>query len=440
MISDIQLEASSTALGQSHHFSQKEFWQQWQQYQDYLYRRCLRWMGGNPTDAEDALSRAMLKAWEKVKKFAGKIANFKAWLTRLTHNLCVDIHREHCRSANHVEDIEGIPEEQGLLCCNDTPERALETDEKKIAIRRAIDNLPARLHQTFILHFYQELSYRDIAQQQEISYQNVCKRISQARAILREELRGYFIGEDETDPELSVTPTNQATESAIGEMSQSNAEVESIVGETVTSSVAVEEVESVVGEEVQEVVRSPLARQSPSVQHSESVPIAAISEEKLEVNNEALLRGGMNMKRARWLFHQYGCSTNMAISPIWPFHQYGHSTKMAVPPRWLFHQDGCFTKMAVPPRWLFHQDGHFTNMAISPRCPFHQDGHFTKMPVPPRWPFHQDGHSAARCPPQKTLKIIPHLYNVIPGLSFLITICSNFHPVKLRGRPCLIME
>ena len=47
-------------------------------------------MGGNSTDAEDALSRAMLEAWEKVQKYAaGDIANFKAWLTRLTHNLCV---------------------------------------------------------------------------------------------------------------------------------------------------------------------------------------------------------------------------------------------------------------------------------------------------------------------------------------------------------------
>ncbi|MEH2165574.1 MAG: sigma-70 family RNA polymerase sigma factor [Nostoc sp.] len=74
--------------------SGKRFWQQWQQYRDYLYRCCLKWMGGNLTDAEDALSRTMLKAWEKVQKYAGEIANFKAWLTRLTHNLCVDIHRE----------------------------------------------------------------------------------------------------------------------------------------------------------------------------------------------------------------------------------------------------------------------------------------------------------------------------------------------------------
>jgi RNA polymerase sigma factor (sigma-70 family) len=62
----------------------KAFWQHWQQYRDSLYRCCIKWMNGNPTDAEDALSRAMLKAWEKVQKYAGEIANFKAWVTTLT--------------------------------------------------------------------------------------------------------------------------------------------------------------------------------------------------------------------------------------------------------------------------------------------------------------------------------------------------------------------
>lgn len=223
-------------------------------------------MGGNPTDAEDALSRAMLKAWEKAQKFAGKIASFKAWLTTLTHNLCVDILRERSRGANRVEDIEVYASsvEQELVSFKDTPEIAMETGEKRIVIRRAIDNLPSRLRETFILHFYRELSYQEIAQQQEISYQNVCKRISIARGILREELRGYFIGEDGTDTELSVPPA--ATESAIGEMSQGNAGVEVIAGETVTLSdhaadalpqaTEVEEVEIVVGGEPQETALS----------------------------------------------------------------------------------------------------------------------------------------------------------------------------------------
>jgi hypothetical protein len=140
----------------------------------------------------------------------------------------------------------------------------MESGEKRIVIRRAIDNLPTRMRETFILHFYQELSYPEIAQQQDISYQNVCKRISQARGILREELKGYFIGEDGTDTELSVP--SAATESAIGEMSQGNAGVEPIAGETVTLSdraagtlpqaTEVEEVEIVVGGEPQEAALS----------------------------------------------------------------------------------------------------------------------------------------------------------------------------------------
>ncbi|BAY10237.1 RNA polymerase sigma factor [Calothrix sp. NIES-2098] len=254
------------------------FWQQWQQYRDYLYHCCVKWMGGNPTDAEDALSQAMLKAWQKAQKYAGEIANFKAWLTTLTHNLCVDIHRERSRGANQLEDIKVYPsgEGQGLVYFEDTPESAMETDEKRIVIRRAIDNLPTRLRETFILHFYQELSHQEIVEQQGISYQNVCKRISQARAILREELKEYFIGEEGTGTDLSVPAT--ATESEIGEIFQENAGVEAGAGETVTLSVVVEEVEIVVDEESIEVVRD--------VPHSESVKVAATSERKLEVRSD----------------------------------------------------------------------------------------------------------------------------------------------------------
>lgn len=276
-MSDCQTVSASYLRGGSEDLG-NGFWQQWQQYRDYLYRCCIKWMGGNPTDAEDALSRAMLKAWEKVQKYAaGEISNFKAWLTTLTRNLCVDIYRERSRGANRVEDIEGYAscEEQGLVRSEDTPYCAMETDEKRMVIRRAIDNLPTRLRETFILHFYKELSYPEIVQQQEISYDNVCKRISQARKILCEELRGYFIEEEGTDTDKSVPPT--ATESAIGEISEGNAPVEAAVGETVIS-VAVEEVESVGDEEAIEEVRD--------VQHSESVMVAATSDGKLEVKSD----------------------------------------------------------------------------------------------------------------------------------------------------------
>jgi DNA-directed RNA polymerase specialized sigma24 family protein len=81
------------------------FWQLWQKYQNYLYRRCLHWMG-NPIDAEEALSQAMLKAWEKIQTRQGAIKNIKAWLTRLTHNVCMDIHRRFNKGGKPVESLE----------------------------------------------------------------------------------------------------------------------------------------------------------------------------------------------------------------------------------------------------------------------------------------------------------------------------------------------
>ena len=133
------------------------FWSLWQQYKNDLYPCCFKWMNYNPTDAEDALSRVMLKAWEKVQKYEGKITNFKAWLTRLTRNLCIDIHRGRERAATRVENIEAIAsvDEIELVSLHDTPLSALEKDEKKMVIRRAIDNLSPKMRETFMLHFYQ---------------------------------------------------------------------------------------------------------------------------------------------------------------------------------------------------------------------------------------------------------------------------------------------
>lgn len=266
----------------------KDFWSLWQQYRNDLYRCCLKWMNNNPTNAEDALSRAMLKAWEKVQKQGEEINNIKAWLTRITQNLCVDIHRENERAAKQVEKAIASFEDQEQISFDLTPENAMDAGEKKFVIRRAIDNLPTRLRETFILCFREELSYQEIAQQQNISYQNVCKRISQARAILREELRGYFIGEDSTKTELQSIPSLTATESLKLENLNTNAEVELIVSETLTlsdstidahiSAIEVEKVESVFTQEPQDAALS--------VQPKESVIIADQSNGKLQVKKD----------------------------------------------------------------------------------------------------------------------------------------------------------
>ncbi len=184
------------------------FWQQWEQYRDYLYRCCLKWMDGNATNAEEVLSRAMLKAFEKSQNYTDAITNLKAWLTRLTYNLCMDIHRENKRLRDKVESWEVMIEkgEEGLPFFSHSPETAALRCELAAIIHRAIDDLPALLREPFILHFIEEKSYLEIVQKLGISYDNLRKRISQARKILQKPLTTYLSGADSSLLNLSESP------------------------------------------------------------------------------------------------------------------------------------------------------------------------------------------------------------------------------------------
>ncbi|NET60547.1 MAG: sigma-70 family RNA polymerase sigma factor, partial [Symploca sp. SIO2E6] len=167
---------------------------QWQESRGQLYRCCLKMMNFNPMDAEDALSQAMVKAWEKVQKFGEKITNLKAWLYQVTRNFCIDLIRKGSGGAVGVESMEWVGNTEGVTTTGtvECPESVLEREERSDRIRGAIAQLPEKCRETFILHFYRELSHTEIAEQQGISYDNVCKRISLARKQLKQKLSPYF--------------------------------------------------------------------------------------------------------------------------------------------------------------------------------------------------------------------------------------------------------
>src|SRR4030095_2678478 len=110
---------SSVAEGDS-----AAFWILWERYRRYLYAVCLKHMKGVPEDAEDALSRVMLKAWDRLPRYAGIIIDPKRWLVKLTRNLCVEIHRERSRLTNKFHSIEDMPVEP-MARPVDSPEQAL---------------------------------------------------------------------------------------------------------------------------------------------------------------------------------------------------------------------------------------------------------------------------------------------------------------------------
>ncbi|MEM7065219.1 MAG: sigma-70 family RNA polymerase sigma factor [Cyanobacteria bacterium P01_B01_bin.77] len=178
----------------SHSNLQPDFWSTWLQHQSYLSHRCLQWMGGNQANAEEALSNAMLKAQTKWPQYADTINNPKAWLTRLTHNLCVDLHRTQRREPISVDNFEDVVTDTIAWTDVSSPKTTLLRQELITYLQQIIAELPPRLNQAFVLKILQGKSYKDISQQLSISEANARKRIQQARTILRKQLKQYLAG------------------------------------------------------------------------------------------------------------------------------------------------------------------------------------------------------------------------------------------------------
>jgi len=166
------------------------FWTLWDLYKGHLYQLCLWQMDGVREDAEDALSRSMLRALDKLPRMSSRIQNIGAWLSRLTVNLCVDIHREQKRDARRLENIDDV-----LPCIGDvfqasahSPETVFLNREAVASVCGVVNDLPPRLREPFALRFFQEMAYGDIAERLILTTDNVRKRIQQARDILKQRL------------------------------------------------------------------------------------------------------------------------------------------------------------------------------------------------------------------------------------------------------------
>jgi RNA polymerase sigma factor (sigma-70 family) len=166
------------------------FWVAWNSHRDYLRRLSMMWMNVSAMDAEDALSVATLRAYEKYEAHVEQIINERAWFARLLHNICIDIHRSNKRRFNLSEKVKEVVEIDSSAMENVelTPEAELLNTELGKMIYAAIQKLQTKLKEPLIMRLVQGEEYSTIAERLGISNDNARKRVQQARAILRREL------------------------------------------------------------------------------------------------------------------------------------------------------------------------------------------------------------------------------------------------------------
>ena len=147
-------------------------------------------MHGAHFDAADAVSRAMLVAQSKLPAYAAHIENVEAWLTRLTCNICLDMHRERQRAVQgRISLDETVMTEDPALSCAHSPEDDYLACEVRKIVAVAINELPDALRDAAHLRFVQETSYPVMARMLSITVENARKRVQQARAILRQRIK-----------------------------------------------------------------------------------------------------------------------------------------------------------------------------------------------------------------------------------------------------------
>ena len=139
-------------------------------YGDLLYRTGIMILG-NPQDVQDVLQEVMLKVLQKMPEFHDS-EHEKAWLLRVTINLCKDMLRFRFRHQYiQIDELEI---------------EAVDTDDRQLL--QEIIQLPSSWRIVLILHYVEGYSLREIADILSVSENAVKKRMQRAKKALRAKL------------------------------------------------------------------------------------------------------------------------------------------------------------------------------------------------------------------------------------------------------------
>jgi RNA polymerase sigma-70 factor (ECF subfamily) len=152
-----------------------------------IYSLCLR-MVGNPAEAEDLTQEAFLQLHRKIATFRGDSA-FSTWLHRMAINVVLMRLRKKGLSLISLDEaMEPAPEERPGRSFG-APDLALIGSIDRLALERAVGDLPAGYRLIFVLHDIEGYEHNEIAAMLDCSIGNSKSQLHKARLKLRDALR-----------------------------------------------------------------------------------------------------------------------------------------------------------------------------------------------------------------------------------------------------------
>jgi RNA polymerase sigma-70 factor (ECF subfamily) len=149
-------------------------------YRERIYYHALHVLKDHQ-EAFDVCQEVFIKAM-KERRFFLPDFNMKAWLFRVTSNLCFNIVRDRRRRSNILENM---PKKEATQADQMDMVFSSERQEKIFA---AMEGLTRPHREILMLRYYDDLSYAEIADVLEIKLGTVMSRLSRAKGRLMTEL------------------------------------------------------------------------------------------------------------------------------------------------------------------------------------------------------------------------------------------------------------
>ncbi|CDA75251.1 putative ECF-type RNA polymerase sigma factor [Bacteroides sp. CAG:530] len=144
-------------------------------------------------DAENIVQDVFLHLWEQ-REVLDELINLNAWLFTMTKNKCIDYYRHksmvdsRVESLDRIENIELKIKIEALMQFDE----AVFDHEIEHLLREAINHLPEKCRQVFILSRMNGLRHDEIAERLNISVRTVQNHIVSALSKFRVELKEYL--------------------------------------------------------------------------------------------------------------------------------------------------------------------------------------------------------------------------------------------------------
>ena len=157
-------------------------------YKNSIYFTILK-MIKNRDDAEDLTIEAFSKAFKNLHKFK-KEFTFSTWLFRIATNNTIDFIRKKKLATTSIhtslKDEAGQNIELDIKDSSLNPNEITVKNEKKIIVRQLVNKLPEKYQNLVKLRYFEELSYKEIAQKTNSPLGTIKAQLFRARDLLFE--------------------------------------------------------------------------------------------------------------------------------------------------------------------------------------------------------------------------------------------------------------